>query len=100
MHLKNCCSSANRYSHIKFMWQKRAPKEISFAVDYQSNVEQTTATGKKRFPVFCGKRKRGKNLFLLFVYYQREVISFSFNFMLFFAQVAKKNRTPTTTTTT
>lgn len=74
---------------MKFMWQKRAPKEISFAVDYQSNAEQTTATAFSQS--FAGKEAKEKFI-LLFVYYQREVISFSFNFMLYFLRNWQKTR--------
>jgi hypothetical protein len=38
------------YSHIKFMWQRRAPKEISpWIIDKRELLEQTTAAQQ----LFC-----------------------------------------------
>lgn len=91
---------SKRYSHIKFMWQRRAPKEISLW-DYRQPLEQTT--GRQRAAFSCRSRlyrltwKEEKTSLLLFVYYQRAVISFSFNFMLFFLCLAARSWQPVTT---
>lgn len=69
---------------MKFMWQRRAPKEISFAGDYRSRMLNKQL--QQHF--FCGEGK-----LLLFAYYQREVIFFHLILCCVFFRTTWKKRT-------
>lgn len=100
MHLKTSWEAEARgspiFTHKIYVAKASAKRDFFLAGARLSGLaEQTTAFSRCAFHNRQGGREKRQKL-LLFVYYQREVISFSFNFMLlvcFFCATKKKPAT-------